>query len=92
MPVHQQIRLTTHPYTHTPQTPNQPTQDEMTSQVCHAAARPEVRADPERAQALLGCFLHMAELARVDGALAFPVDFPVFVQGVMGAWRGGRLV
>jgi hypothetical protein len=57
----------------------------MTSQVCHAAARPPVKAHPERAKALLGCFLHMAELARVDGALAFPMDFPTFVQGVMGA-------
>lgn len=62
----------------------------MTSQVCHAAARPAVRSDPQRAQALLGCFLHMAELARVDGALAFPMDFPTFVQGVMGAWRPWR--
>lgn len=65
-------------------------QDDMTSQVCHAAARPAVRADPQRAEALLGCFHHMAELARIDGSLAFPMDFPTFVQGVMGAWARGR--
>jgi hypothetical protein len=57
----------------------------MTAQLCQAAARASIKADPEKAKTLLGCFLHMAQLARVDGALAFPMDFPIFVQGVIGA-------
>lgn len=39
-------------------------QDEMTSTICNVAALPAVRASPERARALLGCFHNMAELAR----------------------------
>ena len=36
----------------------------MTSNICNAAAVPAVRANPEHAKALLGCFYNMAELAR----------------------------